>query len=325
MADLDDIDMSGLKKPAAAARKKAPQRLSSVQDTLNAMKLKKIKNTSGSTHLLKEDDTMDWGMRNRLSRIFNPASGRTVMLAVDHGYFQGVAPGLEDLGAAINPLLPYADALMPTRGGLRFCIDPTANVPIVLRVSGGNSLLGELSDEDLCVDIEDAIRLNVSAVAFSIYVGAEYQHRTLVRISDLINKAQRYGIPVLAVTAVGKDMGRGAKYLSLSCRIAAELGAHIVKTYYCEGFERVVANCPVPVVMAGGKRVPELDVLKLTHKAVKRGAAGVDMGRNIFQSEDPVAMIQAVGAVVHENRSPKKAYEMYEELKVSNRRRKKKQ
>ncbi|MDP2166897.1 MAG: 3-hydroxy-5-phosphonooxypentane-2,4-dione thiolase [Thermodesulfovibrionales bacterium] len=260
---------------------------------------------------------MQWGLRNRLSRIIKPDTGRTVMLAVDHGYFLGPTTGLEDPGALLSPLLQYADALMPTRGVLRACVDPAeaAGTPIALRVSGGNSILGELSDEGLTVSMEDAIRLNVSAVAISIYVGAANQHRTLINLSRLVDEGERYGIPVLAVTAVGKDMARDARYLSLACRIAAELGAHFVKTYYCEDFERVVRTCPVPLVMAGGKKLPEPEALQLTYDAISRGAAGVDMGRNIFQAESPLAMIQAVRAVVHKGEKPKKAYELYLSIK----------
>ncbi len=272
----------------------------------------------------KEEPVMDWGLKNRLSRVIKPGTGRTVMLAVDHGYFLGPTSGLEDARATIEPLLPYADALMPTRGVLRSSVDAglAENTPVVLRVSGGNSILGELSDEDITVAMEDAIRLNVSGVALSVYVGAPHQKQTLVNLARLVDKGQRYGIPVLAVTAVGKDMGRDARYLSLACRIAAELGAHFVKTYYCKDFERVVSTCPVPIVMAGGKKLPEADALKLTYNAVRRGAAGVDMGRNIFQSDDPVAMIQAVRAVVHQNMSPRKAFDLYGEIKASNKRKK---
>lgn len=268
---------------------------------------------------------MQWGLRNRLSRIIKPDTGRTVMLAVDHGYFLGPTSGLEDLNKTITPLLPYADALMPTRGALRASIDPALAqaTPVCLRVSGGNSILTELSNEDITVAMEDAIRLNVSAVALSIYVGSEYQKQTLVNLAKLVDEGERYGIPVLAVTAVGKDMVRDARYLALACRIAAELGAHFVKTYYCKDFERVVNTCPVPLVMAGGKKIPEPDALKLTSNAIRCGASGVDMGRNIFQAEDPVAMIQAVRAVVHGNTSPKKAYDLYQSLKTAGRRKKK--
>jgi putative autoinducer-2 (AI-2) aldolase len=267
---------------------------------------------------------MDWGLKNRLSRIIKPETGKTVMLAVDHGYFLGPTTGLEEPGKTIAPLLPYADALMPTRGVLRTSVDASTSVPIVLRVSGGNSILKELSDEEITVTMEDAIRLNVSAVAVSIYVGAEYQKQTIMNLARMINEGERYGIPVLAVTAVGKDMARDARYLALACRIAAELGAHFVKTYYCDDFERVVRTCPVPIVMAGGKKIPELDALKLTYNAIKKGASGVDMGRNIFQAESPVAMIQAVRAVVHEKATPKKAYALYLSLKEAEAKRRKK-
>lgn len=237
------------------------------------------------------------------------------MLAVDHGYFLGPTTGLEDARGTIGPLLPYADALMPTRGILRTSVDPASQTPVVLRVSGGNSILSELSQEGITVAMEDAMRLNVSAVAMSIYVGSPNEKKTLLNLTKLIDEGQRYGIPVLAVTAVGKDMVRDARYLALCCRIAAELGAHFVKTYYCEGFEKIVKTCPVPLVMAGGKKLPEPEALDLTYKAIKRGAAGVDMGRNIFQSEDPVAMIRAVAAVVHDNEGPKRAYDLYQSLK----------
>ena len=206
---------------------------------------------------------------------------------------------------------------MPTRGIVRTSVSPISETPIVLRVSGGNSILDEdLSNEGLIVSMEDAVRLNASAVALSIYVGSPNQKETLLNLTKLIDEGHRYGMPVLAVTAVGKKMVRDARYLALSCRIAAELGAHIVKTYYCEGFEKLVKTCPVPLVMAGGKKLPEYEALELTYNAISRGAAGVDMGRNIFQSDSPVAMIQAVRAIVHDNATPKKAYELYKSLKA---------
>jgi putative autoinducer-2 (AI-2) aldolase len=266
---------------------------------------------------------MDWGLTNRLSRIIRP-DGRTVMLAVDHGYFLGPTTGLEDAAKTIKPLLTYADALMPTRGVLRTAVDPATDTPIVLRVSGGNSILGELSNEGLTVSMEDAVRLNVSAVAMSIYVGSPNEKQTLLNLAKLIDEGTRYGVPVLAVTAVGKDMARDVRYLALCCRIAAELGAHFVKTYYCEGFEKIVRTCPVPLVMAGGRKLPESEALELTYNAIKRGAAGVDMGRNIFQAEDPVAMIQAVRAVVHDNELPKKAFDLYNALRKAKKSGKKK-
>jgi len=266
---------------------------------------------------------MDWGLKNRLSRVIKP-DGRTVMLAVDHGYFLGPTSGLEDAGKTIKPLLAHADALMPARGVLRTSVDAATETPIVLRVSGGNSILDEdLSYEGITVSMEDAVRLNVAAVALSIYVGSPNQKETLLNLARLVDEGQRYGIPVLAVTAVGKSMGRDARYLSLCCRIAAELGAHVVKTYYCEGFEKVVKTCPVPLVMAGGKKLPEAEALELTYNAIKRGAAGVDMGRNIFQAEAPVAMIQAVKAVVHENATPKQALDLYNTLKAQTKGKKK--
>lgn len=252
---------------------------------------------------------MGWGMKNRISRIIKPATGKTVMLAVDHGYFLGPTSGLEEPRKIIADLLPYADSLMLTRGVLRTSVDPNSDIPIVLRVSGGNSIIGEdLSNETITVSIQDAIRLNVSAVALSIYVGSKYEHQTLKNLAKLVDECEEYGIPVLAVTAVGKEMARDAKYLGLSCRIAAELGAHIVKTYYCEEFEKVVKSCPVPIVIAGGKKIPEKDALELAYKAIRDGAVGVDMGRNIFQSKDPVGMIKAVKSIVHENAKPEKVY-----------------
>ncbi|MDO9289345.1 MAG: 3-hydroxy-5-phosphonooxypentane-2,4-dione thiolase [Thermodesulfovibrionales bacterium] len=260
--------------------------------------------------------TLDWGLKNRLSRIIK-TDGRTVMLAVDHGYFLGPTSGLEDAEKTIKPLLPYADALMPTRGIIRTSVSSSTETPMVLRVSGGNSILDEdLSNEGLTVSMEDAVRLNVAAVAISIYVGSPNQKETLLNLTKLVDEGHRYGIPVLAVTAVGKSMGRDARYLALCCRIAAELGAHFVKTYYCDDFEKVVKTCPVPIVMAGGKKLPEMEALELTYSAISRGAAGVDMGRNIFQSDSPVAMIQAVKAIVHDNVTPKKAYEIYKGLKA---------
>ncbi|MDP3261308.1 MAG: 3-hydroxy-5-phosphonooxypentane-2,4-dione thiolase, partial [Thermodesulfovibrionales bacterium] len=211
----------------------------------------------------------------------------------------------------------YADALMPTRGIIRTSVSSSTETPMVLRVSGGNSILDEdLSNEGLTVSMEDAVRLNVAAVAISIYVGSPNQKETLLNLTKLVDEGHRYGIPVLAVTAVGKSMGRDARYLALCCRIAAELGAHFVKTYYCDGFEKVVKTCPVPIVMAGGKKLPEMEALELTYSAISRGAAGVDMGRNIFQSDSPVAMIQAVKAIVHDNATPKKAYDIYKSLKA---------
>src|ERR1044072_9435709 len=256
--------------------------------------------------------SMNWGMATRLARIIKPEDGRAVMLAVDHGYFLGPTSGLEEPRKTIPPLLPHADSIMLTRGVLRTSVDPAANVPVVLRVSGGTSILKELSNEDVTVSIEDAIRLDVSSMAVAIFVGSKFEKQTLVSLAKLVDEGERHGIPVLAVTAVGKDMARDVRYLGLACRIAAELGAHVVKTYYCDKFEELIESCPIPVIVAGGKKPPEMEALELTYKAVKGGAVGVDMGRNIFQSDSPVGMIKAVRAIVHENVSVKEAYKIYE-------------
>jgi len=254
---------------------------------------------------------MDFGMKNRLSCIIKPKTGKTVMLAVDHGYFQGPTTGLGDLKKTVAPLIPLADCLFITRGMLRTCVDPSSDVSICLRVSGGPSILGELSNEDITTSMEEALRLNACGVGMSIYVGASNEDRTISNLGRLVNEAERYGMPVLAVTAVGKEMGRDARYLGLACRIAAEIGAHFVKTYYCEDFYKLVEGCPVPIVMAGGKKIPERDALQMTANAIKEGAAGVDMGRNIFQSDNPVSMIKAVRAIVHKGASVEEAFEIY--------------
>ena len=259
----------------------------------------------------EEIETLDWGTKNRLARIIRPTTGRTVMLAVDHGYFQGPTTGLENPRRAIGPLIPYADCLMLTRGVLRTSVDPDCGVPVVLRVSGGTSILKELSNEGIITSVEEAIRLNAAGMALSIFVGSEYERQTLLNLSKLVNMGERYGIPVLAVTAVGREMTRDARYLALACRIAAELGAHFVKTYYCEGFQEVVNGCPVPVVIAGGKKIPEREALELAYNAVHAGAVGVDMGRNIFQSDSPVGMMRAVRSIVHENAMVDEAYDLY--------------
>ncbi len=266
---------------------------------------------------LKGSGALDWGMQNRLARIFNPRTGNTVMLAFDHGYFQGPTTGLERIDIGIRKLIPYADVLMSTRGALRSCIPSETDKPIVLRCSGGNSILSDLSNETVAVDIEDAIRLNVAAMAAQVYIGAEYEHKSIANIIKMIDSGTRYGIPTMAVTGVGKDMVRDARYFGLATRIAAEIGAHYLKSYFIEeGFEKVCAGCPVPIVIAGGKKIPEADALDMAYRAIDQGARGVDMGRNIFQSEAPVAMIQAVGAVVHGGEKPEKALEMYNTLKA---------
>ena len=257
---------------------------------------------------------MNWGLRNRLNLVLPGLSNNTgsVMFAIDHGYFMGPTTGLENPRETIVPLLHHADSLMLSRGILSNCIPQDINIPIVLRVSSGNSILNEdMSNEKLCVSIEEALRLNVSAVAFSIYVGAEHEHQTLVEFSKLVNEAHRFGIPVLAVTAVGKDMERDLRYLSLASRMAAELGADIVKTYFCDQFEKLISSCPVPVIIAGGKKTTELEALELAQKAMNEGAQGVDMGRNIFQSKKPIEMIQAIRAVVSEGMDAKKIYKEF--------------
>ncbi len=266
---------------------------------------------------LKGSNHLDWGMQNRLSRLFNPKSGRTVMLAFDHGYFQGPTTGLERIDLTIAPLMPYADVLMCTRGALRTSVDPALGKPVALRCSAGQSILTELSNEYISVEMEEALRLNASALAAQIYIGAEHEHQSIKNVTKLIDAGTRYGIPTLAVTGVGKDMARDARYFGLATRIAAEIGAHFVKTYFVEkAFETVTHGCPVPVVIAGGKKIPELDALTMAYRGIDQGAAGVDMGRNIFQSDSPKAMIQAVGAVVHELMRPERAFEMYQDLKA---------
>ncbi|MBX6328434.1 MAG: 3-hydroxy-5-phosphonooxypentane-2,4-dione thiolase [Pseudolabrys sp.] len=267
---------------------------------------------------LKGAHQYDWGMKNRLARTFNPKTGRTVMLAIDHGYFQGPTSGLERVDLSIVPLLPQCDALFCTRGILRSVIPADCTKPMVLRASGGPSILREeLSDEQIAMDMEDAVRLNAAGVGIQVFIGGEHETRSVRNMTRLVDSGLRLGIPVMGITAVGKSMTRDAKYFRLACRIIAELGAHYVKTYYVEhGFETVTASCPVPIVMAGGKKLPEYDALTMAYKAVQQGAAGVDMGRNIFQSDAPSAMLAAVNAVVHQNMHPKDAFELFRALKA---------
>ena len=259
--------------------------------------------------------SLDWGLRNRLFRIIRQPRNRALMLAVDHGYFLGPTERLENARDTIAPILKYCDSLMLTRGILRTSVPPATSTPMVLRVSGGSSIIGEdLSREDITVSIKDAIRVNAAALAMSVFVGSKYEYQTVVNLGRLVSEAQEYGIPVLAVTAVGKELGKDARYLSLACRMAAEQGAHIVKTYYCENFEKVVESCPVPVIIAGGKKIPERDALELTYNAVQAGAVGVDMGRNIWQSDNPVPMIRAVRSIIHGNADVDSAWETYQRL-----------
>lgn len=258
---------------------------------------------------------LDWGIKNRLASIFDPGTGRTVMLAFDHGYFQGPTTGLERIDLDIVPLTPWADTLMLTRGILRSTIPPTYRGGIVLRASGGPSILKELSDEQLALSIDDAIRLNAAALAVQVFIGGEHESQSVHNLTRLVDLGNRHGIATLAVTAVGREMARDARYMRLATRICAELGATYVKTYYVDdGFDTVTAGCPVPIVIAGGKRLPEEEALQLAWNAVQQGAAGVDMGRNIFQSANPRAMIQAVRKIVHENASPEEALAFFEEL-----------
>ena len=265
---------------------------------------------------LKGSDSLDWGMSNRLARIFRPDTGRTVMLAIDHGYFQGPTTGLERVDVSILPLVPLADALMCTRGILRSVVPPSMRTPVVMRASGGPSILKELSDEQIAIDIEDAARLNVAALAVQVFIGGEHETQSVHNMTRLVDLGLRCGIPVMGVTAVGKQLTRDAKYLRLACRICAELGAQFVKTYYCdEDFETVTASCPVPIVMAGGKKLPELEALTMAFRAVSEGASGVDMGRNIFQSDHPEGMMRAVRAVVHEGAKPEDGLEIYRSAK----------
>lgn len=266
---------------------------------------------------LKGLNNVDWGLKNRMSNIFNPESGRTVMLAFDHGYFQGPTTGLERIDVTILPLLPYADTLMLTRGILRTIIPPTYTNGIVLRASGGPSILkDDISNENIALDIEEAIRLNAAAMAVQVFIGGEYETQSIQNMTQLVDMGNAYGIATLAVTAVGKEMTRDVKYMRLATRMCAELGATYVKTYYVEeGFETVTAGCPVPIVIAGGKKLPELDALKMAYKAIQQGASGVDMGRNIFQSDAPIAMLRAVREIVHKDAKPEEAFELYETLK----------
>lgn len=261
---------------------------------------------------LKGSGSLDWGMQSRLAGMFNPETGKTIMLAFDHGYFQGPTTGLERIDLHIAPLFKYTDVLMCTRGILRSIVPPETRKPVALRASGANSILTELSNEAVAVSIEDALRLNVSAMAAQVYIGSEHEHQSIKNIIQLIDQGMRYGMPTMAVTGVGKDMVRDQRYFSLATRIAAEMGAQVIKTYYVEtGFERIAAGCPVPIVIAGGKKLPEKDALQMCYQAIDQGASGVDMGRNIFQSDSPVAMLKAVHAVVHGGETAEHAYQIY--------------
>ncbi|MDY7107818.1 MAG: 3-hydroxy-5-phosphonooxypentane-2,4-dione thiolase [Planctomycetota bacterium] len=266
-------------------------------------------------YALKGANNYDWGMKDRLSRIFNPATNRTVMLAFDHGYIMGPTSGLERIDVTILPLVEHADCLMCTRGVLRSCIPPIHNKPVALRCSAGSTVLTELNDECIGVEIEDALRLNASMMAVMVEIGGPHEALTIRNLCRVIETGNRYGVPALGVTAVGRDMTRDARYLGMASRVLAENGAHVVKTYYCDdNFERVAAGCPVPIVVAGGKKIPERESLEMAYRAIGQGAAGVDMGRNIFQAECPGAMIRAVRSIVHDGRTAEQACELYHDL-----------
>ena len=272
-------------------------------------------NKSGGFYL-KGIDHYDWGFKVRMSRIFNPESGRTVMLAFDHGYIMGSTRGLERLDLVVPPLVPHVDALMATRGALRSCIEPTHGKAVVLRSSAGSSVLDDdMSFENRGVDIDDAVRMSADCMAVQVFIGGGGQVQSIKNLTNTIDEGNRFGIPTLGVVAVGKAMERTTRYFLLATRMIAELGAHIVKTYYCDDFEKVTAACPVPIVVAGGKKVAEKDALEMAWRAIDGGALGVDMGRNIFQAENPPAMTQAIGKVVHHNFSVAQAYELYCDLK----------
>jgi len=257
---------------------------------------------------------MDWGMANRMAQLIQ-SDGHCLFMPIDHGYFQGPTRKLEEPGKTLEPLLPYADAVFVTRGVLRSAIDPCKAKPIILRVSGGTSMVGkDLADEGITTSMEEAIRLNVAAVGISIFVGTDYERESLLNLAKLVNEGEKYGIPVMAVTAVGKELEkRDARYLALCSRIAAELGARVVKTYWCENFDKVTKGCPVPVVMAGGPQVDtELEVFQFVHDGMQKGAIGVNLGRNVWQNEHPVASIKAIRAIIHDKATPEQAQEIYD-------------
>lgn len=270
------------------------------------------KEQNNGSFFLKGSNNYDWGMKHRLSKIFNPKTGKTIMLAFDHGYIMGATSGLERLDIAVPPLAKYADVLMATRGGLRTCIDPETHHAIALRATAGSSVLREdITREVLALDAKEALRMNASCIAVQVYVGSENECQTLKNLSEAINIGNTYGLPVLGVVGVGKEMARTPQYFLTATRLVAEMGAHIIKTYYCDEFEKIVAACPVPIVIAGGKKIPEKDALTLAHNAIQKGAAGVDMGRNVFQAENPEAMIKAIHAIVHLGYTAEEAYTLY--------------
>jgi len=266
-------------------------------------------------YFLKGSGNLDWGMKDRLSRIFNPTTGKTVMLAFDHGFLMGPTSGVERIDLSIVPLIEHADCLMCTRGVLRSLIPTTSRKPVCLRADAGTTILTEMND-NVVLDPVDAVRLNASAIAVMVAIGdPNMEAKTVANLYNAVDDGLEFGLPVMGVTAVGKDMARDARYFGMAARVCAENGANIVKTYYTEGFEKVVACCPVPIVIAGGKKLPELEALELAYNAIQSGASGVDMGRNVFQSESPAAMIRAVSAVVHQGMTAKDAFQLFNDEK----------
>lgn len=257
---------------------------------------------------------MGWGTKNRLSRLIQ-SDGHCIFLPIDHGYFQGPTSRLEKPGETISPLINYADGMFVTRGVIRSCVDPANCPPIILRMSGGSSVIGkDLAHEALTTSVQEAIRLNAAAVGMSIFVGSDYEYDSLVNLGKLVDECENYGIPVMAVTAVGKELEkRDARYLGLCCRIAAEFGARVVKTYWCENFDQVVEGCPVPIVMAGGPRCEtQQEVFDFVFDGMQKGAIGLNLGRNVWQDDHPVAMIKALRAIIHDNASNKDARDIFE-------------
>ncbi len=269
----------------------------------------------GDFHV-KGANNLDWGMKKHLSNIFDPVSGNTVMFAFDHGYFMGSTAGLERLDVLLPQLIPYVDVLMGTRGAIRTCVPANCQKGIALRTTSGSSMLNDdLSHEVLAVDIEDVVRMNADCMAIQTFIGADGQLSSLDNLSKAVNAGMRYSVPVMGVVAVGKQMERTGRFFKLATRILAELGANIIKTYNCEDFEEVVAACPVPIVVAGGKKLPEKEALELAYEVISKGARGVDMGRNIFQCQKPAVMAQAVNMVVHKGATAKEAYEFFQDTK----------
>ena len=258
---------------------------------------------------------MDWGRENRMSKVLK-SDGHCFYLAMDHGYFQGPTSKLENVGKAAAPLLEFVDALFVTRGVLRSQIDPKMDKAVILRISGGTSMVGEdLSNEGITTSIDEILRLNVAAVGLSVFVGTKYEHQTILNLGNVVNMCQPYGIPVMGVTAVGRELGKDARYLSMACRILAETGADVVKTYYCDNFEKVVNGCPVPIVLAGGPKTEnDLEVLEFVYKGMQAGACGVNLGRNIWQNKYPMAMARALQALIHEGKKPNEAMELFNDM-----------